>query len=97
MALQQNCFGVIQFRGKKLKTWKKNTYIILLSKLSPPVHPALKSYYVIKILILFSNSLRTDTRRVDYLCLSKGVDIYLSNMGQNLQAQGVCRLIVIQL
>lgn len=97
-AIQENNYGVAQFREEKeIKELTKNTYIILLPKLSPPVRPALMAYYVIKALILFSKCLRTETRLFDYLCSSKGLDIYLSNTGQKLRTHGVCRLIVIQL
>lgn len=69
-----------------MKELTKHTYIIL-----PSVHPALKAYYVIKALILFC---RIDTRCFDYICLSKGVDIYLSNTSQKVRTPRVCQLIV---
>lgn len=62
MAIQANDYGVVQFKEEKeIRELTKNTYIILLPKLSPPVHPALTAYYVMNALILFSRSLRTET------------------------------------
>ncbi len=89
MAIQENNYGVFQFREEKtLKSWQKTTDIILLPKLSPPVRPVLTAYYVIRALTLFSKSLRTETSLFDYLCSSKGLDIYLSNAGQKLAHMG---------